>query len=156
MPYGRRDYRLSARRCGEDGGSPFPMCYENHAQDSRVRGPINAAPTFGHSNANSMGVSGNNPLILQFKRANKEDFGMNPPQSRRAADRIVVTGAELGPVPRTRVIGVDGYNKTVTDDIVSTISGAASDFHHTHGAIILEGGTSVRQVITFLPPKYAH
>ena len=41
------------------------LCYEHHAQDSRVRGPIFVAQTFGSSNANSMGVSGNNPLLVQ-------------------------------------------------------------------------------------------
>ena len=47
----------------------FVLCYEHHAQDSRVRGPIFVAQTFGSSNANSMGVSGNNPLIVQRWRA---------------------------------------------------------------------------------------
>lgn len=37
--------------------------YENHAQDSRVQ-PIDVMPTMGHSNANSPGTSGNNPLIV--------------------------------------------------------------------------------------------
>lgn len=40
------------------------VAYEHHAQDRRVKGPIFSAPTFGHSNANSMGVSGNNPLLV--------------------------------------------------------------------------------------------
>ena len=40
------------------------QCYENHAQDSRVQGPIDTAPTQGSSNANSAGVSGNNPLVV--------------------------------------------------------------------------------------------
>lgn len=30
-------------------------------------------------------------------------------------------------------IGIDGYNQSVTGDASATISGAASDFHHTHG-----------------------
>ncbi len=38
-------------------------CYENYAHDSRVQGPIDTAPTQGSSNANSAGVSGNNPLV---------------------------------------------------------------------------------------------
>ena len=40
-------------------------CYENHAQDARVReiqGGV--CHTIGASNANGMGTSGNNPLIL--------------------------------------------------------------------------------------------
>ena len=40
------------------------QCYENHAQDSRVQGPIDTAPTQGSSNANSAGISGNNPLVV--------------------------------------------------------------------------------------------
>ena len=40
------------------------LCYENHAQDSRVKGPIAVAQTLGASNANSLGTSGNNPLVL--------------------------------------------------------------------------------------------
>ena len=43
------------------------QCYENHAQDSRVQGPIDTAPTQGSSNANSVGVSGNNPLVCFSK-----------------------------------------------------------------------------------------
>lgn len=39
-------------------------CYENHAQDSRIQGPIQTAPTQGSSNANSAGISGNNPLVV--------------------------------------------------------------------------------------------
>jgi hypothetical protein len=34
------------------------------------------------------------------------------------------------------VEGVDGYNKTTTGDVAPTISGAASDIHHTHGVIV--------------------
>lgn len=59
-----RTYRITGTH--EESASRMPVCYENHAQDSRVQGPIHVAPTFGHSNANSMGVSGNNPLIIQF------------------------------------------------------------------------------------------
>lgn len=33
------------------------------------------------------------------------------------------------------VIGLDGYNKTLTGDCAPTISGAACDLHHTHGVI---------------------
>jgi len=40
--------------------------FENHAQDSRVR-PTDAMPTMGASNANSAGVSGNNPLVVFSK-----------------------------------------------------------------------------------------
>lgn len=40
------------------------LCYENHAQDCRVKGPIDVAQTLGASNANSLGTSGNNPLVL--------------------------------------------------------------------------------------------
>ena len=65
-----RHYKISARRmvtAGDVVASRIsPLAFEHHAQDSRVRGPINAAPTFGHSNADSMGVSGNNPLVLLF------------------------------------------------------------------------------------------
>lgn len=59
-----RTYRITGTH--EGSAQRMPVCYENHAQDSRVQGPIHVAPTFGHSNANSMGVSGNNPLIIQF------------------------------------------------------------------------------------------
>ena len=43
------------------------VCYENHAQDSRVQGPIDTAPTQGSSNVNSAGVSGNTPLAVFVK-----------------------------------------------------------------------------------------
>lgn len=33
-------------------------------------------------------------------------------------------------------VGIDGYNQSVTGDIAVTISGAASDFHHTHGVAL--------------------
>jgi hypothetical protein len=49
------------------GGKCVVQCYENHAQDSRVQGPIDTAPTQGSSNANSAGVSGNNPLVCFTK-----------------------------------------------------------------------------------------
>ena len=51
------------------GGKCVVQCYENHAQDSRVQGPIDTAPTQGSSNANSVGVSGNNPLVCFSKVA---------------------------------------------------------------------------------------
>lgn len=31
--------------------------------------------------------------------------------------------------------GLDGYNKSITGDVSATISGAASDIHHTHGVV---------------------
>ena len=37
--------------------------FENHAQDSRVK-EVDVMPTMGHSNANSPGISGNNPLVV--------------------------------------------------------------------------------------------
>lgn len=41
------------------------LVYENHAQDSRVREIRGGCcVTLGSSNANSPGVSGNNPLIV--------------------------------------------------------------------------------------------
>ena len=62
--------RMSYVVCRTSNLSPnlttITACFENHAQDRRVRGPIFASPTFGHSNANSMGVSGNNPLLVCF------------------------------------------------------------------------------------------
>ncbi len=36
------------------------------------------------------------------------------------------------------IVGVDGYNQTITGGASPTLSGAASDFHHTHG-VIAEG-----------------
>ena len=33
-------------------------------------------------------------------------------------------------------VGIDGYNQSVTGDASATISGAASDFHHTHGVAL--------------------
>lgn len=58
-----RRYRLSGRRQGADGGLPFPVCYENHAQDSRIRLMGHHSPQL---NAKA-GTGGNNlPLILQI------------------------------------------------------------------------------------------
>ena len=62
-----RRYRLSARRQGADGGLPFPLCYENHGQDSRIRLMGHHSPQL---NAKA-GTGGNNlPLILQFLNRN--------------------------------------------------------------------------------------
>lgn len=62
-------YLLKLDRGGHN--CPYFTLYEHHAQDMRVRGPIFAAPTFGASNANSPGISGNNPLIV-FRRSNHD------------------------------------------------------------------------------------
>lgn len=64
--YGHLHTYLLKRGSGvkEHDFSPGFVAFEHHAQDRRVKGPIHAAPTFGHSNANSMGVSGNNPLLV--------------------------------------------------------------------------------------------
>lgn len=65
-----RSYKGIGARNGEISGvfaAAKVQCYENHAQDSRVQGPIDTAPTFGSSNANSAGVSGNNPLAVFVK-----------------------------------------------------------------------------------------
>lgn len=60
-------YLLKRDRGKSHDFSPGFVAYEHHAQDRRVKGPIHAAPTFGHSNANSMGVSGNNPLLVGMR-----------------------------------------------------------------------------------------
>ena len=31
--------------------------------------------------------------------------------------------------------GIDGYNKTITGEVLATLSGAASDIHHVHGVL---------------------
>lgn len=41
--------------------------FENHAQDSRVQDIGDVSPLLGASNANSAGVSGNNPLVVYSK-----------------------------------------------------------------------------------------
>ena len=81
-----------------------------------------------------------------------------------------VTGQRIDThcVPGILVIGVDGYNKSITKDVAPTISGSASDFQHTHGAILVQGpqtacrpkitmlqtndNTSTRPQLTLLPP----
>ena len=48
-------------------GSHNAVCevYENHAQDCRVKPCGAVSPTIGASNANSVGASGNNPLVVE-------------------------------------------------------------------------------------------
>ena len=113
--------------------------YENHAQDSRVQGPIDTAPTQGSSNANSAGVSGNNPLVCFSKVShphapNGEGERWDErevAQTRNTFDNGEKRCQEV--VVSTQ--GLDGYNKTLTGDCAPTISGAACDLHHTHGVI---------------------
>ena len=62
-------YRLKTDGVGHE--LQYFTMYEHHAQDMRVQGPIFAAPTFGASNANSPGISGNNPLIV-FRSRNRD------------------------------------------------------------------------------------
>lgn len=58
-----RRYRLSERRADADSMPNFPLCYENHGQDSRIRLIGHHSPQL---NAKA-GTGGNNlPLILQI------------------------------------------------------------------------------------------
>ena len=52
------------------------LLYENHAQDCRVA-EIDCCGTIGHSNANSPGVSGNNPLVQAIALA-ENTIGRQP------------------------------------------------------------------------------
>lgn len=57
--------RQISEQSGQDNrANAVVECFENYAQDSRVQVPIDTAPTQGSSNANSAGVSGNNPLVV--------------------------------------------------------------------------------------------
>ncbi|MBQ4198656.1 MAG: DNA cytosine methyltransferase [Kiritimatiellae bacterium] len=59
--------QISEQSWQDNRANAVVECYENHAQDSRVQGPIDTAPTQGSSNANSAGVIGNNPLVCFSK-----------------------------------------------------------------------------------------
>jgi site-specific DNA-cytosine methylase len=69
--------------------------FENHAQDSRVKDAANLAPTVGASNANSVGASGNNPLVVFAKVSHprgKDGEGERWAQSNVAGTRNVFDG----------------------------------------------------------------
>lgn len=51
--------------------------YENHAQDCRVKPCGEVAPTIGASNANGVGTSGNNPLVVETPVGGCPSFGIN-------------------------------------------------------------------------------
>ena len=114
-------------------------CYENHAQDSRVQGPIDTAPTQGSSNANSAGVSGNNPLVCFSKVShpsapNGEGERWDErevAQTRNTFDNGEKRCQEV--VVSTQ--GLDGYNKTLTGDVSPTVTAKRSDLHHVPGVI---------------------
>lgn len=59
---------LNSRASDSDHVPVIVRFYEHHAQDSRVKRILNdVAQTLGHSNANSVGASGNNPIILAIR-----------------------------------------------------------------------------------------
>ncbi len=79
----------------DKGGGYVIATFENHAQDSRVKDAANLAPTVGASNANSVGVSGNNPLVVFAKVSHpkgKDGEGERWAQSNVAGTRNVFDG----------------------------------------------------------------
>lgn len=79
----------------EQAGGYVIATFENHAQDSRVKDAANLAPTVGASNANSVGVSGNNPLVVFAKVSHprgKDGEGERWAQSNVAGTRNVFDG----------------------------------------------------------------
>jgi len=103
--------------------------FENHAQDSRVQDIGDVSPLLGASNANSAGVSGNNPLVVFSKasharnaagdgeRYEKSEVAQTRntfDQGETRAQEVVVSGCLNPGDPMTlRVYGEDGANPTL-------------------------------------------
>lgn len=104
--------------------------FENHAQDSRVR-PTDAMPTMGASNANSAGVSGNNPLVVFSKASharNKNGDGERYEASEVAQTRNTFDNGEsrAQEVVVNAVISVDRLNQSTADEVMHTIKANAA------------------------------
>lgn len=103
--------------------------FENHAQDSRIQDIGDVSPLLGASNANSAGVSGNNPLVVFSKasharnaagdgeRYEKSEVAQTRntfDQGETRAQEVVVSGCLNPGDPMTlRVYGEDGANPTL-------------------------------------------
>jgi len=122
--------------------------FENHAQDSRVQDIGDVSPLLGASNANSAGVSGNNPLVVFSKASHARNAAgdgeryaeSDVAQTRNTFDQgetrtqevVVAVGFKPGQSGRedTGSLGVDGFNQTPTGDVSKTLVSGASDYHH--------------------------
>ena len=112
------------------------QCYENHAQDSRVQGPIDTAPTQGSSNANSAGVSGNNPLVVSMAQNTRDEVRIVGGDGQIAG----ALPAEPGMKQQTYVVST-AYKLDSTASNSMKSANPHSGFHETQVAACLDTTT---------------
>ena len=126
--------------------------FENHAQDSRVQDIGDVSPLLGASNANSAGVSGNNPLVVFSKAShakNKNGDGERYEESEVAQTRNTF---DQGETRAQEVVVAVGFNHTTPDE--SAIAALHAEFTEPISAsaggsrAVIQGVDSFNQSLT--------